>query len=1316
MSESPRPAVERLSEDRLDALVEEAAAFGLAAMRRGRNYAAEGRVLSVEIGENRISASVRGTRLYRTVWQWSEDGWLQECSCPLSVLCKHAFAVACVALDQARERRGYYSRTLNQIYPQAARPRHADSAPAAAREPTPRPRASGFLPPVRATEPARPAAASRRDAARAPAVGRAFDVGRPRSGTRDRLLAEARAGEEAADLRRLLEAPDFWERQRKLERLFASRRDLRVPLFAGPFPEILREPDSEIMCWMLARVIPEYAEGWLPPALAPFVQRPDLEQRYAGRLRGRLQDQLMEWAHQRAPAAERRLRAVLGLERLPSGGVHVTMEARLSGPRLADEMRSTFQLQQLRNSVRRNPRLLAPDQTALLELLTDGETALFAPQFEGPALTPSGLRRLLEWFAGTSCLVWDSEIEPDLVAISGVTPGEPARLSRDAVRLLPTCHESPEGPRVELAFFWPDGRERRPAEVIYMRPFSTGSRHEPSLVLAGGEFALVVQEPPRDLVQLFDATGGLPVSRESVDDVMAPLAASFGSVRLALARYTRQHAVRPAVTLDLRASDWLQIRLFARERGSDWRPGAVAPRDTALFEYTSEPRWVRLTRGAGGKASPALGELPAIEPTAAAESGATGPAESGPPDATPEDPWIELPAEADVAPLVDWLGRTGAGDGTKRGPGGTEPGAADRGQGWWLKVSARTLPALVEAWESRPSGCDWYGTEAVRRMLAGEHRIRPRLKVESSGIDWLSVSAEWEAEGMKLTDDDLARLRASSAAFVKLSSGWVRRDSVELHDEVAETLADLGVDVGAGPQRLGVWQLAQARPENLAALESLGADPRSMETIARLRGRVAEFSGLPRVDLPAGLRGELRPYQRDGLDFLAYTSSLGLGVILADDMGLGKTVQALAWVLHLREAEPGKGPVLVVCPASVVHNWVREAEHFAPGLRVLAFERGTSRHAARARIPEHDLVVTNYALLRRDLEHWKSIPLRAAILDEAQNIKNPDAAVSRAVLELDAERRLALTGTPLENRALDLWSISTFVNPGYLGSRASFTARFDRADAPPHTRRLLAAKLRPVLLRRLKKQVATELPDRIEERRDCELTPGQRRLYLAELARGRELVERLSETREGLGGHKIEILAALTRLRQICCHPALAGGREGLGSGKFEALFELLEPLMAEGHKVLLFSQFVECLKLLGAEMTARGIPHHVLTGQTVHRDRVVAAFTRDPNPCVFAISLKAGGTGLNLTAASYVVLFDPWWNPAVEAQAIDRTHRIGQERTVIAYRMLAQGTIEEKIWELQQKKAALVRDVLGEDGFARSLSRNDLEFLLAEV
>ncbi len=290
-----------------------------------------------------------------------------------------------------------------------------------------------------------------------------------------------------------------------------------------------------------------------------------------------------------------------------------------------------------------------------------------------------------------------------------------------------------------------------------------------------------------------------------------------------------------------------------------------------------------------------------------------------------------------------------------------------------------------------------------------------------------------------------------------------------------------------------------------------------------------------------------------------------------------------------------------------------------------------------------------------------------------------------------------------------MWSIVDFVHPGYLPGRTQFTEQYDRG-ASPAARAHLSGRLRPIVLRRLKKQVAQDLPDRIEERIDCELTEGQRKFYLAELQRSRQALREVDPDQG-----RIHVLAALTRLRQICCHPSLAGGKKVLGSGKTAALFELLDSLYAEGHKVLVFSQFVEMLKLLQADLIERGRPHYLLTGQTTNRSEVVNSFQTDTAPAVFLLSLKAAGTGLNLTSASYVILYDPWWNPAVEAQAIDRTHRIGQDRTVIAYRLVTRDTVEEKIWHLQQSKAQLVQDVLGEQGFAGSLTKADLEFLLAD-
>jgi SNF2 family DNA or RNA helicase len=590
--------------------------------------------------------------------------------------------------------------------------------------------------------------------------------------------------------------------------------------------------------------------------------------------------------------------------------------------------------------------------------------------------------------------------------------------------------------------------------------------------------------------------------------------------------------------------------------------------------------------------------------------------------------------------------------------------------------------------------------------------LKPRLVVKGSGIDWLAVSAEWEAEGMKLSKADLDRLAAATSRFVKLpNAGWVELDTQAVQG-AHEAMADMGVDgLIAVPQKVGLEHVAHLGEEEFTRF----ADTPEAQL---LRERVRDFKGVPNTGLPKALSADLRPYQKDGFDFLAHLVDVKLGGILADDMGLGKTLQTLTWLAWLKERHlKNPKPSLVICPASVLHNWRREAEKFTPTMKVLVLESGAARHNLRKQIPQHDIIVTNYALLRRDLEEFHKFSFRAVILDEAQFIKNPGAQVTQSVKQLKCEHKIALTGTPLENRLLDLWSIVDFIQPGYLGNQDQFLdtyePRGDNAESEQRiARRRLSAKLRPLLLRRLKKHVAKDLPERIEERRDCPLGEEQRKLYLAELRRSRDQVMKAVET-QGLNKSKMHVLAALTRLRQICCHPSLVGS--DTASGKTETLFELLDSLVADGQKVLVFSQFVQMLQLLQKECAAHNIRTHVLTGQTKDRQSVVSEFQKETGACVFLLSLRAAGTGLNLTNASYVVLYDPWWNPAVEAQAIDRSHRIGQTQTVNAYRLIAPGTVEEKIWELQQSKAKTIADVLGEEGFARSLTATDLEYLFSE-
>ena len=633
-------------------------------------------------------------------------------------------------------------------------------------------------------------------------------------------------------------------------------------------------------------------------------------------------------------------------------------------------------------------------------------------------------------------------------------------------------------------------------------------------------------------------------------------------------------------------------------------------------------------------------------------------------------------------------------------------------QGLWVgDANESFLGTLAAAWPDRPVEAEYLGNPAFHRLFLAPRQLRPRVVVKGTGIDWLAVSAEWEQEGLKLTASDLQRLQTATGRFVKLpDSGWVELDSNAVQS-AHEAMADLGVEgLIPVPHRIGIEQAAHLDD---AGLQRFGEGQHAQA----LRDRLKDFKGIPPAELPGSVKAELRPYQKEGFDFLCHLTQLKLGGVLADDMGLGKTLQTLAWLAWLRERTKSPKPALVICPASVLHNWRRESERFTPHLKVLVLESGAARHNLRRQIPQHDLIVTNYALLRRDLEALQKFSFHAVVLDEAQFIKNPAAQVTQSVKQLRADHLLALTGTPLENRLLDLWSIVDFIQPGYLGNQDQFTQIYeprgeDAESAQRIARRRLSAKLRPLMLRRLKQRVAKDLPDRIEERRDCQLGDEQRKLYLAELRRSREQVMQTVAER-GLGQSKIHVLAALTRLRQICCHPQLVGN--DAPSGKTDTLFELLEPLLAEGQKVLVFSQFVQVLKLLEHECAQRQIKTHLLTGQTKQRQEVVSAFQADPSASVFLLSLRAAGTGLNLTNASYVVLYDPWWNPAVEAQAIDRSHRIGQVNTVNAYRLIAPGTVEEKIWELQQSKAQTIADVLGEEGFARSLSKTDLDYLFAE-
>ncbi len=482
---------------------------------------------------------------------------------------------------------------------------------------------------------------------------------------------------------------------------------------------------------------------------------------------------------------------------------------------------------------------------------------------------------------------------------------------------------------------------------------------------------------------------------------------------------------------------------------------------------------------------------------------------------------------------------------------------------------------------------------------------------------------------------------------------------------------------------------------------------------------ITAHSTLEEIPIPESIQATLRPYQKQGFNWLWFLYSYGLNGILADDMGLGKTLQSLVLMQHAKDLD-GPKPSLIVCPSSIVFNWEVEANRFTPEMKVLKLT-GTDRHGLYKKIKDADIVITSYAILRRDINALKNYEFRHIILDESQNIKNYESQTAQAAKALQGHHRLALSGTPIENRLSELWSVFDFLMPKFLHDINEFRYRFigpieERGNHDAERR--LKKQVYPFILRRLKADVAKDLPPKIESVTYCELTDSQRELYLEILEQTREQV--FSQVADkGVSGAQRSIFSALLRLRQICCHPRLMGEEMSKGlaeSGKFEALQSMLEEIVSEGHRVLLYSQFVEMLKLIRPWLEQRGFRYEYLTGETPteERQKIVERFNRDDSIPIFLISLKAGGTGLNLTGADYVIHYDPWWNPAAEDQASDRAHRIGQKKTVFVYRFITKGTVEEKIMKLKDRKRDLVDSIISADrAVGKLLSFEDLKEIL---
>ncbi|MCS6993564.1 MAG: SNF2 family helicase [Anaerolineales bacterium] len=629
-----------------------------------------------------------------------------------------------------------------------------------------------------------------------------------------------------------------------------------------------------------------------------------------------------------------------------------------------------------------------------------------------------------------------------------------------------------------------------------------------------------------------------------------------------------------------------------------------------------------------------------------------------------------------------------------------------------FQIRARTHPLdfLMKCIpELTAAGFEIYGEQDIMKI----NRHKPLISLNiSSGIDWFDIHAVVQYGDQQVDFREIRRALRRGERYIKLADGSVGQIPEEWLEKYKH-LFNLAEETANG-LRINDLQISLL-DELLAEAETKNIAP---EFHARLE-RLQSFDRIAEQSLPQGFSGELRHYQKAGYDWLHFLYEYGFGGILADDMGLGKTVQTLAFLQSLKERGQLSRPVLLVVSKSLLVNWQREAQRFTPGLRVLQF-KGQARKKDPAHFENYDIVTTTYGTMLRDIKFLQKYRFSYVILDESQAIKNPLSQSSKAARLLQSEHRLCLTGTPVENNVYELWSQFAFLNPGLLGGleyfKSGFAAAIERRDegAQP-TIQTLRKLIYPFLLRRTKEQVAPELPPRTERIIYADLEPAQRKLYQQIRDYYRGLLLGMLNEGSDINDIRFKILEGLLRMRQVCVHPQLVEPGYHGESAKFEILLEILETLRAEGHKALIFSQFVQTLGLLRKEMDARHMAYAYLDGQTQNRQEQVDRFQTDPDVPFFLISLKAGGVGLNLTAADYVLHIDPWWNPAVEMQAADRAHRIGQDKPVFIYKFIARDTVEEKILQLQERKRDLVEQLISAEGsFFKSLTREDLQVLFS--
>ncbi|MBA2113810.1 DEAD/DEAH box helicase [Bremerella alba] len=655
--------------------------------------------------------------------------------------------------------------------------------------------------------------------------------------------------------------------------------------------------------------------------------------------------------------------------------------------------------------------------------------------------------------------------------------------------------------------------------------------------------------------------------------------------------------------------------------------------------------------------------------------------------------------ETEEARLLDRLHQLGMNSLRTTYLGSTSPGRHVFPAGSFDQITAQLIE---EDWEVHAEGVP------VRKSSGLSLNVR-------SKVDWFELEGEANFDGQVVSLPDLLKSLKNGERYIRLGDGTQGM----LPEQWLETLGVVTGFAQRSEEDSLRFQSSQALLlDSMLSAAGQAASLKVDRKFYAIRKKLQSFDGIKPAKPPQSFQGNLRKYQQEGLGWLNFLEKFSFGGCLADDMGLGKTVQVLALLAARKRRSPKseeKRPSLVVAPNSVVHNWKLEAERFSPRLNV-AIYAGTDRKKKHPELDPFDLVLTTYGTMRKDIERLSQIGWDYAILDEAQAIKNNASQTAKASRLLNARHRLALSGTPIENHMGELWSLMEFLNPGLLGTSSNFknlTGKGSEIDQQQVD--VLRQGLAPFLLRRTKAQVLPQLPQKTEQRLYCDLPPSQQKQYdqLRDHYRA-SLNQKIA--RSGMAKTKIHVLEALLRLRQAACHPGLIDpAHSGKPSAKLKLLLEQLDEVVSEGHKALVFSQFTKMLAIVKQRLEDVKISYEYLDGKTKDRQSRVDRFQNDADCRVFLISLKAGGTGLNLTAADYVYLLDPWWNPAVESQAIDRAHRIGQTNPVFAYRLIAKNTVEEKILELQSQKSKLAEAIISADSsLLKNLSAEDLQAILS--